>query len=301
LIVPGNAAIAEILAGLEAGTTVPYLGPGIWSATDTPPAHPADHLQLVAKLTERVNVSHKLRKNLTGAAQYIENFKHRKTLNGLMSSAFAGKAKPGELHEFIASLHKLPLVVDAWYDDAMQQALAQNPSWGQVQGVSQAEHHGEWVRYYNARGELSDAAAAQAWQTLLYRPLGSSSPANNYIVSDSDYVEILTEIDIQTPIPETVQQRRTGRNFLFLGCRFAYQLDRIFASQVIKRSSNKHWALIEGELTRNEIRFMQEQNITRLDLPLDEVFRPCSSAQAKRDLLNPQKLGCPQITQIFAD
>jgi hypothetical protein len=265
---PNEQALNEILVGLEAGQIVPYLGPGVWAAAATPPAHPADHLQLVARLTERVTVSHKLRKNLTGAAQYIENFKHRKTLNGLMNTAFQGKAAPGEMHEFIASLHKLPLVVDTWYDDAMQLALAQHPDWGQVQGVSQAEHHGEWVRYYTAQGELTDAEAAQKWQTLLYRPLGSSSPAQNYIVSDSDYVEILTEIDIQTPIPPIVQQRRLGKNFLFLGCRFAYQLDRIFARQIMKRSSLQHWALIEGDLSKNEERFLQEMNITRLNLPL---------------------------------
>lgn len=264
-------AINEILAGLESGRIVPYLGSGVWAAAATPPEHPADHLQLVTKLTERVTVSHKLRKNLTGAAQYIENFKHRKTLAGLMSTAFEGKARPDALHEFIASLHKLPLIVDAWYDDAMQQALAAgNPSWGQVQGVSQAEHHGEWVRYYTAQGELADAETAQQWHTLLYRPLGSSSPAQNYIVSDSDYVEILTEIDIQTPIPAIVQQRRAGRHFLFLGCRFAYQLDRIFARQIIKRSSDKHYAIIEGELTRNEAKFLRELNIERIDMPLRE-------------------------------
>ncbi|MDD2915355.1 MAG: SIR2 family protein [Gallionella sp.] len=265
-------AINEILAGLKSGQVIPYLGPGVWAQAATPPSHPADHLELVAKLTERVTVPHRIRKNLTAAAQYIENFKHRKTLVGLMKTAFEGKSSPGELHRFIASLHQLPLIVDTWYDDAMQLALAKNQSWGQVQGVSQSEHHGEWVRYYSAQGELTDAASAQQWQTLLYRPLGSASPSNNYIVSDSDYVEILTEIDIQTPIPEIVQQRRTGRNFLFLGCRFAYQLDRIFASQIIKRSSAKHWALIEGELTKNETRFMKEMNITRLDMPLSTLL-----------------------------
>jgi hypothetical protein len=263
----------EILAGLEAGQIIPYLGTGIWSAAATPPVHPADHLQLVAKLIERVTVSHKLRKNLTGAAQYIENFKHRKTLTGLMKTAFERKSTPTDMHEFIASLHKLPLVVDAWYDDTMQLAMAQHPDWGQVQGVSQAEHHGEWVRYYTAQGELTDAATATKWQTLLYRPLGCSSPDNNFIVSDSDYVEILTEIDIQTPIPETVQQRRVGKNFLFIGCRFAYQLDRIFAKQIMKRSSDHHWALIEGDLTKNEVRFLKEQNITRLDMPISALLR----------------------------
>lgn len=269
---PDHTAINELLSGLEAGSIVPYLGPGVWAAADTPPAHPADHLQLVAKLTEKVTVSHKLRKNLTGAAQYIENFKHRKTLTGLMNTAFQGKGSPSELHRFIAALPKLPLVVDCWYDDAMQLALGRQPNWGQVQGVSQAEHHGEWVRYYTAQGELSDAEAAQKWQTLLYRPLGSSSPAQNYIVSDSDYVEILTEIDIQTPIPPIVQQRRLGKGFLFLGCRFTYQLDRIFARQIMKRSSFQHWALIEGELSKNEERFLKEMNITRLDMPLSVLL-----------------------------
>ncbi|MBI3901965.1 MAG: SIR2 family protein [Nitrosomonadales bacterium] len=274
-----NTSINEILVGLETGQIVPYLGAGVWAAAATPPAHPANHLQLVAKLTERVTVPHKIRKNLTAAAQYIENFKHRKTLAGLMNTAFAVPAQPTELHEFIASLHALPLVVDAWYDDAMQQALTQNPSWGQVQGVSQAEHHGEWVRYYTPDGALADAASAAHWQTLLYRPLGSAGPAHNYIVSDSDYVEILTEIDIQTPIPEIVQQRRKDRNFLFLGCRFGYQLDRIFARQIMKRSSDKHYAIIEGDLTKNEAKFLKELNITRLDMPLQAfIAAACGEA-----------------------
>ena len=274
-----NSAINEILAGLKAGQVIPYLGPGIWAAASTPPAHPSTPHELVAKLTERITVPHKIRNNMTAAAQYIENFKHRKTLTGLMKTAFEDKAAPSELHKYLASLGNLPLIVDAWYDDAMQQALAQHPDWGQAQGVSQAEHFGEWVHYYAPDKQLTDATAADKWQTLLYRPLGSSGPGNNYIVSDSDYVEILTEIDIQTPIPKTVQQRRAGKNFLFLGCRFKYQLDRIFARQIIKRSSDKHWAIIEGELTKNEVRFLDELNITRLDLSAQEVLQVVATPQ----------------------
>ena len=267
-----TANIEQILTGLEAGQIIPYLGPGVWSAAATPPAHPYEPIDLVARLTERASVPHKIRKNLSAAAQYIENFKHRKTLTAQMNAAFSTPATPTELHTWLASLKNAPMIVDAWYDDAMQHALAGRSDWGQVQGVSQAEHHGEWVRYYTTAGELTDEAAAQQWNTLLYRPLGSVNPAQNYIVSDSDYVEILTEIDIQTPIPQMVQTRRTGKNFLFIGCRFANQLDRIFARQIIKRSSGQHWALIEGELTKNEKRFLEELNITRLDLPVSALL-----------------------------
>jgi hypothetical protein len=44
-------AISDILHGLEAGTVIPYIGAGIWATADPPPAHPADPLDLVAKLT----------------------------------------------------------------------------------------------------------------------------------------------------------------------------------------------------------------------------------------------------------
>lgn len=264
--------IAEILKGLEAGTVIPYIGPGIWAAAEAAPPFPADPLTLVTRLTEKTSVPHKIRRNLSAAAQYIENFKHRKTLSNLMNIAFLPAAAVTPWHAFLASRPNLPLIVDTWYDDTMQQALAGHPSWGQAQGVSQAEHHGEWVRYYTAHGDPSDGAAAEQWQTLLYRPLGSVRPAHNYIVSDSDYVEVLTEIDIQTPIPAEVQHRRKGRHFLFIGCRFANQLERMFARQIMKRSSGRHWAIIPGELTKNEYKFLSEMNIARLDFPMLELL-----------------------------
>ena len=89
-------------------------------------------------------------------------------------------------------------------------------------------------------------------------------------MSDSDYVEVLTEIDIQTPIPRAIQQLRSGRSFLFLGCRFSNQLERIFAMQIIKRSSERHWAVLPETPTRNEARFMERYGIQRVATPLSE-------------------------------
>jgi hypothetical protein len=38
----------------------------------------------------------------------------------------------------------------------------------------------------------------------------------------------------------------------------------------MKRSSEKHWAVLPGEITRNEERFLKEHNIIRIDMPLEE-------------------------------
>ena len=259
--------------GLINGRLIPYLGPGVLGLSDEPSKVPAAPLELVGKLTAKASVPHKIRNNLSAAAQFIENFKHRKTVTAAMSAAFAPRMAPTQLHRYLAGLPRLPLWVHAWYDDLPQQALAQRgASWGIVQGVSQAEHFGTWVHYFDADGSRRQdpSATDPAWDTLLYQPLGSVSPAANYLVSDSDYVEVLTEIDIQTPIPPVVQRLRSGRGFVFIGCRFSSQLERIFAHQIIKRSSDRHFAILPEEPTRNEKRFLLEHGIERIEAPLKE-------------------------------
>jgi hypothetical protein len=264
-----------IHGGLVNGRVIPYLGPAVLGLSAEPAKVPATQQELVVKLTARASVPHKIRNNLTAAAQFIENFKHRKTVATAMREAFSPQMNPTGLHSYLAGLPQLPLWVHAWYDNLPQAALAgQDRAWGMVQGVSQAEHFGEWVHYFSSDGarrmDLSSANAESPWPMLLYQPIGSVSPAANFLISDSDYVEVLTEIDIQTPIPKSVQKLRAGRNFLFLGCRFASQLERIFARQIIKRSSDQHWAVLPDEPTRNERRFLEECHIKRIDTPLSE-------------------------------
>lgn len=261
--------IHEIARSLNTGAAIPYLGPEMLSLCpdSTVPATP---LALAEFMTAKVSVPHKIRKRLTQAAQFIENFKHRKSVVHLMNEAFATAPAPSPLHLALAS-SGAGLWVDTWYDDTFAKALAQaapQGGWAQMQGLSQSEHFGDWTGDYAADGSLLSELPPGA--RLLYKPLGSHAPAGNYLVSDSDFVEVLTEIDIQTPIPAAVQAWRGGRNFLFLGCRFDDQLTRCFARQIMKRSSDRHWAVLPQEPTRMEARFLQEQNITRIALPLEQ-------------------------------
>lgn len=266
---------ASVADGLATGALVPYLGPGLLAlcAGATPPADP---VALALQLTAKVSVPGKIKNRLTAAAQFIENFKHRKTLVNGMTEAFALQATPSPLHRWIATLAS-PVIVDTWYDDTLRQALAADSgtgtAWAEVQGLSQSEHFGQWVGWYGADGaalvEADTPAPAPA--TVLYKPWGSRAPAGNFLVSDSDFVEVLTEIDIQTPIPALVQQRRAGLGFVFLGCRFNDQLPRAFARQIMKRSAGPHYAVLADEPTRMEARFLAEQGITRIALPLADV------------------------------
>ena len=253
-------------------------GASAWAAAAEGPRAPlalraagGDPPALAALLTAKVSVPGKIKNRLTAAAQFIENFKHRKTLVKAMTEAFATAAVPSALHHWLAHL-RTPLIVDVWYDDTLRNALVQASSrvdWAEVQGLAQSEHFGTWTGWYDAAGASQpDPIAAP---TLLYKPWGGHAPAANFLVSDSDFVEVLTEIDIQTPIPQLVQHRRAGLGFVFLGCRFNDQLPRAFARQIMKRSKGPHYAVLAEEPTRMEARFLAEQGITRIALPLADV------------------------------
>ncbi|MDR3369497.1 SIR2 family protein [Rhodoferax sp.] len=263
--------IQEIARSLATGVVIPYMGPEMLSlCADV--AVPATPLALAESMTAKVSVPHKIRKRLTQTAQFIENFKHRKSVVHLMNEAFATSPAPSALQLALAN-SGAKLWVDTWYDDSFSKALAQGgDAWVQVQGLSQSEHFGQWTGAYAADGTPLAELSAEPGR-ILYKPWGAHSPAGNYLVSDSDYVEVLTEIDIQTPIPAAVQAWRSGRNFLFLGCRFDDQLTRSFARQIMKRSSDRHWVVMPNEPTRMEALFLAQQNITRISLSLAE-FAP---------------------------
>ena len=268
-----DAMLDDIRAALGAGELIPYLGAELLMPPQGVAALPLTPSELAARLSAKVTVPFKVRTNMTAAAQYIENFRHRKTLVALMREIFQAGISPSPTHRFFAAQPKLPLLVDTWYDGAAQTAFAGRDDWGQIQGVSRAEHRDIWVKQYRADGEECGADQAAEWNTLIYKPLGSISPAANFIVSDSDFVEVLTEIDIQTPIPMRVRELRSGRRFLFIGCRFRNQLERSFARQIMKRSSDgPHWAVLPGELSKNEEKFLAEQNIARLDITPDALL-----------------------------
>jgi hypothetical protein len=266
-----EAVLADVAQQLRAGQIIPYLGPAV-AQLSAPPVPMAPEA-LAAFFGAKVALPRRAKGNAWAAAQHIESNKHRATVTALMAEAFTPAVAPTALHRYLATL-RLPLIVDTWYDGAMRAALEGRSDWGEIQGITRAGiGEDRWYRFYDAAGAEAERAAAAGWATILYKPHGSVTPSRNFLISDADYVEVLTEIDIQTPIPDAIKERRTGRGFLFIGCRFHDQLLRIYARQVSKRSAPPHYAVVDAEtLTKNELRFIVTQGITPIALPLPRAI-----------------------------
>ncbi|MCA8881787.1 MAG: SIR2 family protein [Rhodobacteraceae bacterium] len=268
------------LEGVAAGTVIPYLGPGVAAlGTGSFPAAPQ---ALCERIEAEIRVPKRAHGNLWSAAQYVESRKFRATLDDIVQRAFDGASGVNPIARWVAA-QRPPLVVDAWYDSALLDAYRSGGAgtWGWVQGVSR---NGEWTliwtKAYAADGTERLEGADPDWTSLVYKPHGLARKGSSFLMSDSDYVEVLTEIDIQSPIPDEVIRRRTGRGFLYLGCRFDDQMLRTFARQISKRSGGPQVAVIEGSLSRMEARFLSENGITRIDLPLAEVAKRLDAVPA---------------------
>jgi hypothetical protein len=260
--------LEQAMNEVASGRRIAYLGPEVAALSDT--AAPTTPQALSALLERQVRAPRRAAGNLWAVAQYIESRKFRATLNKLVEDAFdTPVAGSNPVHDWLARVGP-PMIVDTWYDDGLLRAFAGKPH-GLVQGVSR---NGEWIdiftRAYDADGNQVPEASPE-WETLIYKPHGMARKGSSFLMSDSDYVEVLTEIDIQRPIPEEVTRRRTGRPFLFLGCRFDDQMLRTFARQIAKRSAPGHVMVIHGPLTRMEEKFVKEMNALHIDLPLEAV------------------------------
>ena len=265
--------IDDIAAGLKDGALIPYIGPGVFAASDVTSEAPTTPEAVAAALHRRAPAPGRIRTNMWGVAQFIEQRRHRKTLTAFMADIFAHVATPTPLHRALAKLENLPMIVDVWYDSAMRQALAGRADWREIQGVSRAlEFSDIWHRTYDPAG-AEIAGATPAGGTLLYKPHGGVTPAKNFLVADSDYVEVLTEIDIQTPIPAAVKEIRATRGFVFIGCRFHDQMLRTYARQIAKYSAGPNYILVgPDKLTRNETKFLKEMNMIVVKAPLAELI-----------------------------
>lgn len=266
--------LADIARGLTEGRLIPFLGPDVL-CLDGEPVVPAGARALALLMGSKAGVPGRIKNNLWHAAQYIETHKHRVTVDRMMADIFKTVPAPNALHLWLAGLDRLPMIVDTWYDGAMKAALEAKgrADWGIVQGASKARRldGGCWHRAATPEGVIVADDVADSWGTVLYKPHGAAQPTGDVLVSDSDYVEVLTDIDIQTPIPQVVQDRRGPRGFVFLGCRFYDQILRTFARQIIKRSTGPRYAVVPEDLSPNERKFLEKEGIQPLAMPLADA------------------------------
>jgi hypothetical protein len=261
-----SAQFDNIFTGLSDGTVIPYLGPGALDGVICPAtgkAIPADSDSLILAMNNGQPMAPKLMYEFPRAAMNIELKKGRSAVNKFLDATYRDTQwSTSALHEWLAQ-QKLPFIIDANRDTQLQKQYAGTPH-TLIVGIARMSGKEYRFRLYKYDGTSYLPVEQETVDTrlpIIFKPLGTPLPESNYIASDADFVDYITELMGGFAIPSFVKSYRQNKRYLLLGLRLNRDTDRMVFSDVIFGADKPAgWALIPNP-TAKEKRYLEKLNI----------------------------------------
>ena len=260
-----STAFDDIFSGLRDGSVVPYLGPGALNGvTDAAGrAIPADSDSLILAMNNGQPMAPKLMYEFPRAAMNIELKRGRKAVNNFLDATYKDTQwSTSPLHAWLGE-QKLPYMIDANRDTQMQQQYAGTPH-TLVVGIARMAGTAFRFRLFHYDGPSYTSVEQEGVDSslpILFKPLGTPTPESNYIASDADFVDYITELMGGFAIPSFVKRSRQNKRYVTLGLRLNRDTDRMVFSDVIFGADKPAgWALIPHP-TDKEKRYLERLNI----------------------------------------
>jgi hypothetical protein len=266
---------AELLAGLKDGSIVPYLGSGVLAdvknvATGEP--IPADSDSLIIAMNGGKPMAPKLMYEFPRAAMNIELKRGRTTVNKFLTRTYGETAwTRGAFHDWLKEIAPA-YVVDINRDTQLQDSYAGVPH-NLVVGI--ARLGGTDFRY---KLYLWDGVAYQKSEAInpalpiLFKPMGTPKPEANYIASDADYVDYITELMGGFSIPPVVKELRKGKKYLLMGLRLNRDTERMVMSDFIYAAAQPAGWVFIATPTDKEKRFCKKVGLEIIEADIFEFI-----------------------------
>ncbi|HCI12792.1 MAG: hypothetical protein A2063_09065 [Gallionellales bacterium GWA2_60_142] len=261
-----NTDFETILSGLQDGSVIPYLGAGALNGVIDPAtghAIPADSDSLILAMNNGQPMAPKLMYEFPRAAMNVELKRGRSAVNKFLDKTYRDTQwSTSALHAWLAQ-QKLPYLIDTNRDTQLQQQYASTPH-TLIVGIARMSGKEYRFRIFNYDGTAYSAIEQEAVDTtlpILFKPLGTPLPESNYIASDADFVDYITELMGGFAIPSFVKRLRQNKRYLLIGQRLNRDTDRMVFSDIIFGAGKPAgWALIPHP-TDKEKRYLEKLNI----------------------------------------
>lgn len=263
----------------KSGELVPFLGMGVFYNTKYSDGSqlPFDSDSMILALNNGRAMSPRLMYEYSRAAMSLEQRKGRDFIVGMTNHIFT--ARPYELpyvYHFLKEI-KPRYVIDTNMDDSLQKIYSDQKHF-LVTGVSRIMggydrflvyiYDVDMKEYFKIDKEkLSDA------YPILFKPMGSTVPEKNFIVSDADFVDWLTEAMGGYAIPPFLKEYKNGKSYLFLGVDFSRDTYRMVANEITLGLSGGVVVENKDELSKKELKFTESHNLTLIKSDLDTFLK----------------------------
>ncbi|MGZ5056498.1 MAG: SIR2 family protein, partial [Methylobacter sp.] len=107
---------------------------------------------------------------------------------------------------------------------------------------------------------------------VLFKPMGTPKPEANYIASDADYVDYITELMGGFAIPDFLKEYRKGKQYLFVGMPLNRDSERMVMSDIVYGAADKKGWVLNKNPTDKEIRFCKKIGLEILDAGVEDLL-----------------------------
>ncbi len=265
-----NPVFANILSGLFNNEVVPYLGPGVLfdvtSKLNGAPI-PADSDSLILAMNGGKPMAPKLMYEFPRAAMNQELKRGRTFLTQFLDKVYKeSKWSRAAVHNWLGEW-KPHYVIDINRDTQLQDSYADEEH-TLVVGLARVIGNDYRFKIFHYDGQdyfEIDQKQVNSKLPILFKPMGTPKPESNYVASDADYVDYISELMGGFAIPDFLKEYRKGKKYLLLGMRLNRDSERMVMSDIVYSASEPKGWFFRKNPTDKEKRFAERMGFELVD------------------------------------
>lgn len=264
---------------LQEGSLVPFLGMGIFKNTVAKDGStlPFDSDSMILALNNGRAMSPRLMYEYSRAAMSLEQRKGREFIVQMTNHIYSSKEYELPLtYQWLKTIQP-KYVIDTNVDDSLLK-IYNDVDHILITGISRiTANYDRFVIYQFDATSQTYAQISKDELTLdlpiLLKPMGSTKPAMNFIISDADFVDWLTEAMGGYAIPPILKELRRGKDYLFMGVDFSRDTFRMVANELTLELHGGITLIDKEELTKKEEKFIHTHNLENINMSIDEFIK----------------------------
>ncbi|WP_150051057.1 MULTISPECIES: SIR2 family protein [Methylomonas] len=280
-----SSVFSEILSGLYDNQVVPYLGPGVLfdvtSKLNGSPI-PADSDSLILAMNGGKPMAPKLMYEFPRAAMNQELKRGRNFLTQFLDKTYGEtQYTRAAIHDWLAEW-KPNYIIDVNRDTQLQDSYADEEhtliiGLARIVGTS---YRFKIFQYDGQNYFEIEQGQVDPRLPILFKPMGTPKPESNYIASDADYVDYITELMGGFAIPDFLKEYRKGKKYLLLGLPLNRDSERMVMSDITYGANEHRGWFLRKNPTDKEKRFSERLGFELIEADCQDLLEMVQARKA---------------------
>lgn len=272
--------MSNIKQALQEGSLVPFLGLGVFKDTQATDGTqlPYDSDSMILALNNGRAMSDRLMYEYSRAAMSLEQRKGRDFVVQMTNHIYSSKEyAPPFVYAYLKTIQPKYLI-DTNMDDSGCKVY-EDVAHFMIKGTAQIMGGGYdrfLVYLYDVASKTYEPIEKEKLNSdipILFKPMGGTLPEMNFIISDADFVDWLTEAMGGYALPPFMKAYKKDKSYLFLGVNFGRDTFRMVAHEITMGLKDGYVVMKKDELTKKEQKFIALHNLTLIEEETEQFLK----------------------------